>query len=113
MAAETDPGNPPRNPEQFSWTPNVPTILDSGSLPATTEDTEFVPQSKVEAIRQSGLAMTAATVLFGSIAFLLIIGWFADLLLDTSPWGKVAGIVVGSLIGFIQFFRLTSDIFRK
>lgn len=66
-----------------------------------------------ETIRRSGLAYAAAIALFGSIVFTLILGWFADLLLGTSPWGKVGGIILGAIVGFIQFFRTTSDIFKN
>ena len=43
---------------------------------------------------------------------MLVLGWGADLLFGSSPWGMVCGIVIGSLIGFIQFFRLSSQIFK-
>jgi len=71
------------------------------------------PESTAETARKSGLAMSAAIALFGSVAFLLIIGWFTDLLLGTSPWGIVGGIVLGSIIGFLQFFRTTSQILKN
>jgi F0F1-type ATP synthase assembly protein I len=58
------------------------------------------------------LAYAAAITLFGSIVFMLIIGWFADLLLGSSPWGIVGGIVLGAAIGFFQFFKMTSQIFK-
>jgi F0F1-type ATP synthase assembly protein I len=74
---------------------------------------ESEPQSLSETVRQSGLAYSAGIVLFASVAFMLVIGWGADLLLGSSPWGLVSGIVLGALIGFVQFFRLTSQIFRK
>lgn len=61
----------------------------------------------------TGLAWSAGISLFGSIIFLLIIGWFADLLLGSSPWGIVGGIVLGSVIGFIQFFRMNAEIFKR
>ena len=70
-------------------------------------------ESTAETARKSGLAMSAAIALFGSVVFLLIIGWFADLLLGTSPWGIVGGIVLGSVIGFVQFFRTTSQIIKN
>lgn len=74
---------------------------------------EAEPQSAGETIRQSGMAYSAAIVLFGSIVFMLILGWFADLLLGSAPWGIVGGIILGGIIGFIQFFRITSQIFKK
>jgi F0F1-type ATP synthase assembly protein I len=59
------------------------------------------------------LAYAAAVILLASIVFMLILGWFADLLFGTSPWGIVGGIVLGSIIGFVQFFRTTSQILKK
>lgn len=79
----------------------------------TLFQSEFKPPSASETIRQSGMAYSAAIVLFGSVVFMMILGWFADLLLGTSPWGIVGGIVLGGIIGFIQFFRITSQIFKK
>jgi len=70
-------------------------------------------ESLAETARKSGLAYAAAITLFASVVFMLIIGWFADLLFESSPWGKVGGIVLGSLIGFIQLFRITSQIFKN
>ena len=69
------------------------------------------PISQDETIRRTGLAWSAGIVFFASIAFTLFLGWLADLVLGSSPWGLVGGIVLGSIIGFIQFFRLTSQIF--
>lgn len=71
------------------------------------------PESFAETTRRSGLAWSAGIVFFASVAFMLVLGWGADLLLGTSPWGLVGGIVLGSLIGFVQFFRLTSQIFKQ
>ena len=69
-------------------------------------------ESLAETARNNGLAYAAAITLFGAVIFMMIIGWFADLLLGSSPWGIVGGIVLGSIIGFIQFFRTTSQIFK-
>lgn len=71
------------------------------------------PETMAETIRKSGLAYSAAIALFASVIFMLLVGWGADLLLGTSPWGIVVGIALGALIGFIQFFRITSQIFKK
>ena len=88
----------------------------------TTEDRkereEFIisraePESMAETVRRSGLAWSAGIAFFAAVAFMLILGWGADVLLGTSPWGIVGGIVLGSIIGFVQFFRITSQIFKK
>lgn len=71
------------------------------------------PQSAAETVRTSGLAWSAGIALFASVIFMMIIGWGADVLLGSSPWGLVGGIVLGAVIGFVQFFRLTSQIFKK
>jgi F0F1-type ATP synthase assembly protein I len=73
----------------------------------------YVPDSLAETTRKSGLAWSAGIVFFSSIAFMLVLGWFADLLLGSSPWGIVVGILLGSLIGFMQFFRISSQIFAQ
>lgn len=72
----------------------------------------FTPETPAETIRKSGLAYSAALALFGSVVFMLIIGWILDSFLGTSPWCLVGGIVVGSAIGFYQFFKLTSQILK-
>ena len=82
-----------------------------------SEDSSFIidakPESKVETFRKSGMAYSAAIILLGAVVFMMILGWGADLLFGTSPWGIVVGIVLGSIIGFIQFFRVTSEIFKQ
>src|SRR6476659_619243 len=67
------------------------------------------PQSTEETIRQTGLAWTIGIAFVVSIAFMLFLGWLADVLLGSSPWGIVGGIVLGSIIGFIQLFRISSQ----
>jgi|CXWL01.1.fsa_nt_gi F0F1-type ATP synthase assembly protein I len=76
---------------------------------------KFVPEIYIaepeEDIRRSGLAWSAGIVFFSSVAFMLFLGWGADLLFGSKPFGLVAGIVLGSAIGFIQFFKLSSQMY--
>jgi F0F1-type ATP synthase assembly protein I len=44
---------------------------------------------------------------------MMIFGWFADLLFGSSPYGIIGGIILGGIIGFIQLFRITSQIYKK
>lgn len=109
-----DDNDPPREPKKGSGA--VVTSLFADTEDQTEESfviSEVEPQSLGENVRQSGLAYSAGIVLFASVAFMLVIGWGADLLFGSSPWGIVVGITLGALIGFFQFFRLTSQIFKK
>lgn len=102
-------------------TKTQPDVLFAGNAETKSETQEqplfvqpnFTPESKADTIRKSGLAYAAGIVLFGSIVFMLLIGWFFDLLVGTSPWGIVGGIVLGAILGFYQFFRLTSQIINN
>lgn len=98
----------------------TPPVAETGAAEAksenatfTTPSQSFQPETTAETMRKSGLAYAAAVILLGSIIFMLILGWFADLLFGSSPWGIIGGIVLGSIIGFIQFFRTTSQILKK
>ncbi len=71
----------------------------------------YTPETTEHGVRNSGLAWSAGVVFFGAVAFMLFLGWLADLLLGSSPYGIVVGIVLGAIIGFIQFFRISSQIF--
>ncbi len=71
---------------------------------------DYEPITTGESIRNSGMAWSAAIAFFGSVVFMMIMGWIVDTLLGTRPWGIVGGIVIGAIIGFIQFFRITSQI---
>ncbi len=109
--------NDPLNDDEGYLTEDEP--VKTAPEPPTSDDSQefaplpFTPESMGETVRRSGLAWSASIALFGSVVFMLVIGWFADLVLGSSPWGLVAGIVLGSIIGFIQFFRINAQIFKQ
>ena len=100
-------------------TDSVLNLFDaSGTADEEKEREEFVisraePESMDDTVRQTGLAWSAGIAFFAAVVFMLVLGWGADVLLGSSPWGIVGGIVLGSIIGFVQFFRITSQIFKK
>jgi len=63
-----------------------------------------------EANRKSGLAYAAALNLFVSVIVLSGVGWLVDRWLATKPWFLVAGVVLGSIVGFYQFIRLSAKL---
>lgn len=68
------------------------------------------PREDPETNRKSGVAYAAALSLFFSVAALCGVGWAIDRWLGTRPWLMVVGIVLGAIVGFYQFVRLTSKL---
>ena len=66
-----------------------------------------------ETARKTGLALSAGIMLFGSVVVLMTFGYLAGRFFGSPQTGLIIGIVLGSLIGFFQFFRTTSQILRK
>jgi F0F1-type ATP synthase assembly protein I len=98
--------------------PTVISIFDSVEDPTKSADEPYIlssspKESAAETIRRSGMAWSIGVAFVCSVGFLLILGWGADLLFGSSPWGVVAGIIIGSLIGFYQLFRFSSQIFKE
>ncbi len=58
--------------------------------------------------RKSGIAYAAGITLFVTVASFCGLGWLVDKWLGTQPWFLVAGIVVGSAAGLVQFVRMSS-----
>lgn len=96
----------PYNPDDEIWPDDQRKVEE----PEIIDVVPYEPPTAGESIRQSGLAWSAGIAFFGSVAFMMIIGWLADLIMGSSPWGIVGAIMIGSLIGFLQFFRITSQI---
>ncbi len=71
----------------------------------------YEPESLDETVRKSSLAWSLGGAFVISVGIFLFLGWIADLFLGSSPWGLVGGIVLGALLGFFQFFRISSQIF--
>ena len=80
---------------------------------ATMFQTNYTPETPGETVHNSGLAYSAAIVLFASVVFMMMLGWFVGQLIGNPTGGIVGGIILGAIIGFIQFFRITSSIFKK
>lgn len=60
-----------------------------------------------ETKRKGTLAIGAIYALMGSIVAFIVAGFFLDRVLETSPWFIVGGIILGTIIGFYQFIRIS------
>lgn len=59
--------------------------------------------------RYAGLGMQLAL----SMAFFVVVGYFLDRWLGTSPWLLVGGAVVGMAAIFVQLFRTVGEMNRQ
>ena len=109
-AVEAWPDEPVREDDWRSDAVVSPQVREEKPFELPFVPVNYVPETPAETVRQTGLAYTVGIVFFVTVAFMLFLGWLADLLLGTSPWGIVFGVIVGSVIGFIQFFRISSQI---
>jgi len=62
-----------------------------------------------ETTRSSGVAYAAGLTIFFSVASFMGVGWALDRWLGTS-WIMIAGIVLGSVVGFYEFIRIISQL---
>ena len=84
----------------------------------TEENGEFfqppaVAETPDENARKMGLGLAAGAALGGSVVVLGTVGWLIDRAYDSAPNALVGGIILGAVVGFVQFFWLTSRINRK
>ena len=68
------------------------------------------PESEEQqATRNSSMAYAAGLTIFFSVATCMGLGWALDRWLGTS-WIMIAGIVLGSVVGFYEFIRIISQL---
>lgn len=121
--AEPETPAPADEPAATSYTETVADRGPETSLslfePESRKDDEpfilesFTPVSAGENARRFGLGWSAGIAFSGAVAFMVFLGWLIDLLIGSSPWGIVLGVVIGGVIGFFQLFRITSRIFPE
>ena len=72
-------------------------------------DEQNKQEESQEGTRRSGIAYAAGLTIFISVVSFMGVGWLLDRWLGTS-WIMIAGIVLGSVVGFYEFIRIITRI---
>jgi F0F1-type ATP synthase assembly protein I len=64
---------------------------------------------EAETTRRSGTAYAAGLLIFFSVLTFMGVGWALDRWLGTG-WLMIAGIILGSVVGFYEFIKTISKI---
>ena len=72
-------------------------------------DEKHAQEENREVTRRSGIAYAAGLTIFLSVVSFMGAGWLLDRWLGTS-WIMIAGIVLGSVVGFYEFIRIITRI---
>ncbi len=72
-------------------------------------DEKNTQEENREVTRRSGIAYAAGLTIFLSVVSFMGVGWLLDRWLGTS-WIMIAGIVLGSVVGFYEFIRIITRI---
>lgn len=72
-------------------------------------DEKNTQEENQEVTRRSGIAYAAGLTIFISVVSFMGVGWLLDRWLGTS-WIMIAGIVLGSVVGFYEFVRIITRI---
>ena len=72
-------------------------------------DEKNTQEENRETTRRSGIAYAAGLTIFLSVVSFMGVGWLLDRWLGTG-WIMIAGIVLGSVVGFYEFIRIITRI---
>jgi F0F1-type ATP synthase assembly protein I len=72
-------------------------------------DEKNTQEENQETTRRSGIAYAAGLTIFLTVLSFMGIGWMLDRWLGTG-WIMIAGIVLGSVVGFYEFIRIITKI---
>lgn len=111
-SAETDESGEPELPPipPLPELPEVPDLPKAPELKPTLppRPSRYRPTKESEDYRQMGIAYYLPATLIAPIVVLTVLGWFLDDHFHKSPDFTLAGALLGTVVGFINMFRLAS-----
>lgn len=87
--------------------------MSSEQKPAGREDQGNKRQSVYESLREYTPYLTLGFQLAAAVVVFFLLGVWADKRWDASPWFKLLGLFLGTVGGFVKFFRTVADLDRK
>jgi len=87
--------------------------MSSEQKTAGSEDDGKKRQSTFESLREYSPYLTLGFQLAGAVVVFLLIGVWADNRWNTTPWFTLLGLLIGSVGGFVKFFKTIADLERK
>lgn len=87
--------------------------MSSEQKPAGRGDPGKERQSTLESLREYTPYLTLGFQLAAAVVVFFLIGAWADRRWDASPWFKLLGLFLGTVGGFVKFFRTIADLDRK
>lgn len=95
--------------EKLPEVPSAPRLPDAPVIRADLPARPTESQSEgLKQYRNMGIAYTIPMALLAPIVVLLVGGWWLDQRFHKSPVFTLAGALVGTVVGFINMFRLAS-----
>lgn len=82
--------------------------MNESHEPDEPKKSDTTPSDARQVYRDLAPYLTLGFQLAAAVIFFFLIGWWLDTRYDTSPWFKLAGLLVGSVGGMIKFFRSVS-----
>jgi len=64
------------------------------------------PENRYSTARSVGAGILVPGMLFGCVVVGVVLGYYADKWLGSSPWGVLVGLVTGSVAGVREMLKL-------
>ena len=87
--------------------------MSSGNEPAERKEQREKHRSSLESLREYTPYLTLGFQLAAAVVGFFLIGVWLDNRWNASPWFKLLGLLLGSVGGFIKFFRTVAELERK
>ncbi|MBI2619375.1 MAG: AtpZ/AtpI family protein [Ignavibacteriales bacterium] len=87
--------------------------MSSKQYPAGNDPHDKNRQSLFESLREYSPYLTLGFQLAAAVVGFFLLGAWLDDRWETSPWLKLLGLLVGSIGGFVKFFKTVANLEKK